>query len=120
MRVASERPYVDAQPTRQRFYRIRSCPGLTNAEMHRDCGLWAAFHPEDPKGKEKSKMGVFKFLFGQDTTSRAQRDQYRPSTISKNLISPINDYGTCFACDGDRQLTCQYSTYVGTVIPPVI
>lgn len=52
-------------------------------------------------------MGVFKFLFGQDTTSRAQRDQYRPSTISKNLISPINDYGTCFACDGTGERTLQ-------------
>ena len=45
-------------------------------------------------------MGVFKFLFGQDNRSRAQRDQFSPSVIGKNLISPINDYGSCFGCEG--------------------
>lgn len=54
-------------------------------------------------------MGLFKFLFGQDHRSRAQRDQYRPSVMWKNLISPINDYGTCFGYEGTghRTLDCR-------------
>lgn len=54
-------------------------------------------------------MGMFNFLFGDDYRAKAQRDQYRPSTIGKNFISPINDYGHCFKCDGtgQRTLTCK-------------
>jgi DnaJ-class molecular chaperone len=61
-------------------------------------------------------MGLFKFLFGQDTRSRAQRDQYRPSVIGKNLISPINDYGTCLSCEGSgsRTLDCRACSGSGT------
>ena len=60
-------------------------------------------------GKGECVLGVFKFLFGQDNRSKAQRDQYRPSTLGKNLISPINDYGTCFPCEGtgSRTLECR-------------
>lgn len=50
-------------------------------------------------------MGLFKFLFGQDLHSRAQRDQYRPSVIAKNAISPLNSYGTCLKCEGTGQRT---------------
>lgn len=52
-------------------------------------------------------LGMLKFLFGQDNRSRAQRDQYRPSVIGKNLVSPINDYGTCFGCEGTGQRTLE-------------
>lgn len=58
---------------------------------------------------------MFNFLFKQDTKSKAKRDQYRPSTIGKNLISPINDYGTCFSCDGTgrRTLECKVCNGIG-------
>jgi DnaJ-class molecular chaperone len=61
-------------------------------------------------------MGLIKFLFGQDNTSKAQRDQYRPSTVGKNLISPINDFGTCFRCEGtgSRTLDCRVCDGTGT------
>lgn len=53
-------------------------------------------------------MGVLGFFFGDDQQSRAERDQWRPSTIAKNLISPVNSYGTCFSCEGagTRTLSC--------------
>jgi len=52
---------------------------------------------------------MFGFFFGQDTKSRSQRDQYRPSVVGKNAISPINRYGTCLACEGtgSRTLECK-------------
>jgi DnaJ-class molecular chaperone len=61
-------------------------------------------------------MGIFKFFFGDDNRSRAQRDQWRPSVVGKNLISPINDYGTCFSCDGtgSRTLECRACDGTGT------
>lgn len=54
-------------------------------------------------------MGMWSFIIGQDYHLRAQRDQWRPMTIGKNLISPVNDYGTCFCCDGEgmRTLKCR-------------
>ena len=45
-------------------------------------------------------MNFFKFFFGSSTSARAARDQWTPNTVCKNLISPINDYGTCFPCEG--------------------
>ncbi len=44
--------------------------------------------------------GFFGFLFGKGNHDRARRDVYRPSVVAKNAISPINHYGTCFACEG--------------------
>lgn len=63
-----------------------------------------------------SLLGMFKFIFGQDTKSRAQRDQYRPTTVGKNMISPINDYGTCFSCEGTgtKTLECRACNATGT------
>jgi len=54
-------------------------------------------------------MGLFKFLFGDSNRDRARRAAYRPGVIAKNLISPINDYGTCFTCEGSgrRTLDCR-------------
>lgn len=59
-------------------------------------------------------LGLFKFLFGQDNRSKAQRDQWRPSTVGKNIISPINDYGTCFSCEGSGSKTLQCGACNGT------
>jgi DnaJ-class molecular chaperone len=65
-------------------------------------------------------VGWFKFLFGTDNRARAQRDQYSPSVIGKNLISPINDYGTCLACEGrgNRNLDCRVCSASGTRTGP--
>lgn len=54
-------------------------------------------------------MGLLGFFFGKDHHSRAQRDQWRPSVVGKNLLSPVHDCGTCFACEGagKRTLTCR-------------
>ena len=54
-------------------------------------------------------MGLYGFLFGDSNRDRAQRDQWRPSVVGKNLISPINSYGTCFSCEGSgsRTLECR-------------
>lgn len=59
-------------------------------------------------------MGLFGFLFGNDYSNRARRDRYRPSTIFKNAISPINDYGTCFGCDGNGTKTLECTPCHGT------
>ena len=45
-------------------------------------------------------MSMLGFFFGDSYRHRAQRDQWRPTTVGKNLISPVNSYGTCFSCDG--------------------
>jgi DnaJ-class molecular chaperone len=60
-------------------------------------------------------LGLLKFLFGQDNRSKAQRDQWRPSVVGKNLISPINSYGTCFGCQGTgrRTLDCRACSSTG-------
>jgi DnaJ-class molecular chaperone len=54
-------------------------------------------------------MGLFRFLFGRDTRSRARRDAWRPAVVGKNLVSPVNTYGTCFGCDGTgwRNVACR-------------
>jgi len=52
-------------------------------------------------------MGLISFLFGDGYRPRTQRDQWRPSVIGKTLISPINDYGTCFPCEGSGTRTLQ-------------
>lgn len=59
---------------------------------------------------------MFDFLFGNNHRARAQRDQWRPTVIGKNLISPINDYGTCFSCQGggSRSLNCNACSNSGT------
>ena len=47
-------------------------------------------------------------LFGgrdSNYSSRAKRDQDGFGTSFKNLISPINSYGTCFSCDGSGKKT---------------
>lgn len=54
-------------------------------------------------------MGLFSLLFGTSHKARAQRDQWKPRVAGKNLISPINSYGTCFSCNGSgrRVLDCR-------------
>lgn len=54
-------------------------------------------------------MGIIRKLFGGRYSERAWRDQWRPSTVGKNLVSPINDYGHCFSCEGagERLLECR-------------
>ncbi len=42
---------------------------------------------------------------GSNYSSRAKRDQDGFGTSFKNLISPINSYGTCFSCDGSGKKT---------------
>ncbi len=61
------------------------------------------------RSSKEGKVGLLRFIFGQDNRSRAQRDSYRPCVIGKNLVSPINTYGTCFGCDGtgSRTLECR-------------
>ena len=59
-------------------------------------------------------MGVFNFFFGKSDSAKAQRDQWRPSVVAKNVISPINDYGTCFACEGTGQRTLECKVCVGS------
>jgi DnaJ-class molecular chaperone len=61
-------------------------------------------------------MGLFGFLFGDDYGNRARRDQYRLNTVGKNLISPINSYGTCFGCEGSgrKTLDCKICNGTGT------
>lgn len=59
-------------------------------------------------------MGFFGFLFGTDSRNRARRDQYRSGTIIKNAISPINDYGTCFGCEGSGKKTLECRPCHGT------
>lgn len=60
----------------------------------------------------RSKTPILDFLFG----NRAKRDQYRPSTVAKNMISPINSYGHCFSCEGtgSKELTCRACHGTGT------
>lgn len=62
------------------------------------------------------RMGLFDFFFGDSHRAKAQRDQWRPSVIGKNLISPINAYGTCFSCagSGSKTLECRACTGTGT------
>jgi DnaJ-class molecular chaperone len=48
-------------------------------------------------------MNLLRFFFSNDHAPRAARDQWRPSVVGKNIISPINDYGTCFSCEGSGQ-----------------
>lgn len=61
-------------------------------------------------------MGLFDFFFGGSHRAKAQRDQWRPSVAGKNLISPINDYGTCFSCGGtgSKTLECGACSNTGT------
>jgi DnaJ-class molecular chaperone len=54
-------------------------------------------------------MGLFSLLFGTSHKARAQRDQWKPRVFGKNIISPINSYGTCFSCNstGKKVLDCR-------------
>lgn len=54
-------------------------------------------------------VGLFTTLFGSGYRHRARRDQWMPGTVLKNLISPVNAYGTCFSCRGSgaRTLDCR-------------
>lgn len=54
-------------------------------------------------------MGIIGLLFGTSYRNRARRDNYRPRTVFKNLISPINNYGTCFSCNGSgkKEFSCR-------------
>lgn len=53
-------------------------------------------------------MSLFDFLFGNNYSRRARRDQRGLGTSLKNFISPINHYGTCFSCEGSgsKSFTC--------------
>ena len=48
--------------------------------------------------------------------NRARRDQRKFGTKFKNAYSPINDYGTCFTCDGSGlvKLNCWRCNGTGT------
>lgn len=61
-------------------------------------------------------MGLFGFIFGNSNKDKSSRDRYRPSVILKNAISPLNTYGTCFACDGSgaKVLDCRACDGTGT------
>jgi len=59
-------------------------------------------------------VSLLGFFFGDSYRDRAQRDQWRPSTIGKNLISPINDYGHCFPCEGTGSRTLECKVCDGT------
>lgn len=50
-------------------------------------------------------MGVIGFLFGDSNKDRKARDGWRPSVMAKNAISPLNQYGTCFGCEGAGSVT---------------
>ena len=69
-----------------------------------------------PESGLERDMGMFNFLFGESHRAKAQRDQWRPSVVGKNLISPINDYGTCFSCEGKgtKNLECRACQGTGT------
>lgn len=53
-------------------------------------------------------------LFDQDRTGRVRRDQRLLGTNLKNSLSPINKYGTCFACNGTGEVTAACRTCAGT------
>jgi DnaJ-class molecular chaperone len=57
----------------------------------------------------KVDMGLFGFFFGESNRDKKARDSWLPTVIAKNLISPINEYGTCFGCGGagKRTLACR-------------
>ena len=59
-------------------------------------------------------MGMFEFIFGKGDRAKAKRDQWRPSVIGKNLISPVNDYGTCFSCNGAGSINLECRNCHGT------
>jgi len=59
-------------------------------------------------------MGIINFLFGNDNRAKAQRDQWNPFVVLKNAISPINDYGTCFRCEGTGRVTLECRACHGT------
>lgn len=61
-------------------------------------------------------MGLLDFFLGDSYRAKAQRDQWRPSVIGKNLISPINSYGSCFSCKGtgSKKLECRACRASGT------
>ena len=48
--------------------------------------------------------------------ARVERDQSKISTGFKNFISPVNNYGTCFKCEGSGSitLTCKVCSGSGT------
>ena len=51
----------------------------------------------------------FHALFHNSDSRRARRDQRSLRTSVKNMISPINHYGTCFGCNGtgNRTFDCR-------------
>lgn len=50
-------------------------------------------------------MSLLGRLFGTSYRNRAWRDQHTLGTGLKNLISPVNHYGTCFGCNGSGRRT---------------
>ena len=54
-------------------------------------------------------------LFSGGHSQRARRDQRTVRTSFKNLVSPINQYGTCFGCDGSgtRTFDCRVCAGAG-------
>ena len=59
-------------------------------------------------------MGLSGFIFGKGNRAKAKRDQWRPTVIGKNFISPINDYGTCFTCNGSGSINLECKNCQGT------
>ena len=70
---------------------------------------YASYKHKGPPDQRSMKMGLFGFLFGDSNRDKKARDSWRPSVFGKNLISPINEYGTCFGCGGSgtRTLECR-------------
>lgn len=59
-------------------------------------------------------MGLLGFLFGNSYSNRARRDQHSFGTSLKNLVSPVNSYGTCFSCEGSGTKTFDCKPCDGT------
>lgn len=59
-------------------------------------------------------MSLFGFLFGNSYSNRARRDQHCFGTSLKNLVSPVNSYGSCFGCEGSGTKTFDCKPCDGT------
>ncbi len=82
--------------------------GDTHAQLAHDHSVFSA-DPGSVPNAARWPLNIFRFIFSADTDARAARDQWRPQVIGKNLISPVNEYGTCFGCEGAgvREFDCR-------------